>query len=128
MKIVDANRAVACRAIEEIWNQHNLDAVDALYAANYVTRDLRAGTPAGREGLKKLVRQAVAAAPDARLRIELTLTKGDRVAMRYRVHNGHQATVIGGLHLRMVRRQIRECWGTTRVAELVCRAGNGHHD
>ncbi len=127
MKIAEANKTVARKAIEEIWNQHNPDAVDALYAANYVTRDRGGSTPPDREGFKQMVRQAVAAAPDARLSIDLLLAKGDRVALRYRVHNGHGAPVTGGLHLRVVRGQIRESWGTTRMVELVHRAGNGHH-
>jgi len=127
MKIVEANRFVARRAIDDIWNQHNLDTIDVLYAADYVARDLDSGALPGRDGFKQLVGQAVAAAPNARLTIDLMLAEGDRVAMRYTAHNGHRDTaphaVTGALHVRIVHGQIRESWGAARMAELLCRVG-----
>lgn len=135
MKIVEANRCVARRAIEEIWNHHDLDIIDLLVAANYVAHDPRASALPDREGFKQLVGQAVAAAPNARLTIDLMLAEGDRVALRYTVHNGQrcttrgtspqirQAGTTGALHLRIVRGQLRESWGVARMAELLCRAG-----
>jgi len=126
MKIVEANRCVARRAIEEIWNHHDLDVIDLLVAANYVAHDPRASALPGREGFKQLVGQPVAAAPNARLTIDLMLPEGDRVAMRYTARNGHEDTAphaaTGALHVRIVRGQLWESWGVARMAELLCRA------
>jgi predicted SnoaL-like aldol condensation-catalyzing enzyme len=124
MKTIELNRAVACRAIEEIWNQHNLDAIDVLYAPNYVTCDLGARAMPDREGLKQLVSQTVAAAPNARVSIDLMLAEGDKVALRYKACNGHGATVTGALVVRVVHGQIRESWGATRMVELLCRVSS----
>lgn len=134
MKTIELSQSIARRAIEEIWNQHNLDAIDLLYAANYVTRD-RGAVP-GREGLKQMVRQAVDAAPHARVSIDLLLAEGDKVAMRYTARSGpgdgvpgtlqtsQQASATGALVVRVVRGQIRESWGAGRMAELLHRVGS----
>jgi predicted ester cyclase len=136
MKTIEESKTVARRAIEEIWNQHNLDAIDVLYATNYVTHDLGASVVPDREGFKQLASQAVAAAPNVRLSIDLMLAEGDKVAMRYTACNGHgdtapgtrqesrQATVTGALVVRIVRGQIRESWGAGRMVELLHRVGS----
>jgi predicted SnoaL-like aldol condensation-catalyzing enzyme len=133
MKTRELSTAVARRAVDEIWNQHNLDAIDLLFAPNYVTHDL--GVAPGREDLKGMVSQAIAAAPGARVSIDQVLAKGDKVAMRYTASNGHQATgapepgqpatVTGALVLRVVHGQVREGWGAGRMVELLHRVGNG---
>ncbi len=136
MKTIEASKTVARRAIEEIWNQHNLDAIDVLYAANYVTRDLGASAVPNREGFKQLVRQAIATAPNVRVSVDLMLAEGDKVAMRYTASNGHggmapgalqesrQATVTGALVVRIARGQICESWGAGRMVELLHRVGS----
>jgi len=124
MKTIEVSKTVARRAIEEIWNQHNLDAIDVLYAPKYVTHDLGAKDAPDREGLKWLVSQAVAAAPNARVSIDLMLAEGDKVAMRYSAGSGHGATATGALVVRIVHGQCRESWGATRMVELLCRVGS----
>jgi predicted ester cyclase len=89
-----------------------------------VTRDLGASALPGREGLKQLVGQAVAAAPNARLSIGMMLAEGDKVAMRYSACNGHGVTANGALIVRIIHGQIRESWGATRMAELVQRVSS----
>jgi predicted SnoaL-like aldol condensation-catalyzing enzyme len=124
MKASEVSETVARRAIEEIWNQHNLDAIDVLYAPDYVTHDLGAQAMSGREGLKWLVSQAIAAAPNARVSIELVLAQGDKIAMRYTASNGHGAAATGVLVMRIIRGQIRESWSPTRMVELLQRVGS----
>jgi predicted SnoaL-like aldol condensation-catalyzing enzyme len=124
MKAIEVSKTVARRAIEEIWNQHNLDAIDVLYAANYVTHDRGARAVPGPEGFKQLASQAIAAAPNVRVSIDLMLAEGDKVAMRYTAGNGHGATVTGALVVRTVRGQIRESWGAGRMVELLYRVGS----
>ena len=124
MKTIELSKTIARKAIEEIWNQHNLDAIDVLYAPNYVTHDLGTKAVPDREGLKWLVSQAVAAAPNARVSIDMMLAEGDKVAMRYTASNGHGATATGALMVRTVRGQIRESWGAGRMVELLHRVGS----
>jgi predicted SnoaL-like aldol condensation-catalyzing enzyme len=124
MKTIETNQGIARRAIEEIWNQHNLDAVDALYADNYVTRDLRRFVVLDRAGLKELIGQAIADAPNVHLSIDLMLAGGDKVAMRYTARNGHAETATGALHVQIVGGKIKESWGAPRMAALLRRIGS----
>lgn len=124
MKTIEVSKTVTRKAIEEIWNQHNLDAIDVLYAPNYVTHDLGAKAVPDREGLKWLASQAVAAAPNARVSIDLMLAEGDKVAMRYSAGNGRGSTATGALVVRIVHGQIRESWGVTRMVELLQRVSS----
>jgi predicted ester cyclase len=133
---MQVNKTVARRVIEEIWNQHNLDAIDTLYAANYVNRDLEAGAAPDREAFRHLVSQTLSAAPSVRLTIDLMMAEGDKVVMRYTARNGQgdrepgapqqsrQAAATGALVVRIVRGQMRESWGAGRMAELVRRVGH----
>lgn len=100
MKAMEANKTIARKAIEEIRDQHNREADDVLYAPRCQNRDLQTGSSAEREAYEELVHQTVSSAPDAHLRIDAMLAKGDRVAVCYGVHNGNRARMIGRRHLR----------------------------
>ena len=72
------------RFIEEMWNQRNLQVADELFAADYVTHQLRSGeTPAGVSRSPESVRREGAAwltgFPDLEFVLEQMIATGDRV-------------------------------------------------
>lgn len=129
MTLVEANKAIARRAIEEIWNRRNQDAIDILCAADYATRDMAPGINPGREGYRQWVSDALRTFPDAFLTIEDMVAVGDKVAVRYTVrHSGQdvqQGINSGGkqgaLVLRISEGRISESWGATRIVHLLQR-------
>ncbi|MCP4425724.1 MAG: ester cyclase [Chloroflexi bacterium] len=75
-----SNKIIACRSIEEVWNQHDPDAVDKLYADNYIGHgDLPGATP-DRKGYKKWVANTIRAFPDLEFSIRDQIAEGDEVA------------------------------------------------
>ena len=78
----EAHKEVVHYLFEEAYNQGNLDAIDEVYAADYVSH-----TPEGDvEGLE-MVTGAItalrAAFPDFEMTIEILIAEGDWVATRY---------------------------------------------
>ena len=128
-----SNQTTAHRAIEEIWNQGNLDAIDSLYADDCVEHSTNSGTIPGSKGLKNLISPAVVGFPYERLTVEELYSAGDKVVARYAVHGcdsgfgGAQqaqsgpASMQGALVLRFSGGQIKESWGTTRMLDLLRR-------
>ena len=51
----EENKALIRRCFEEIWNKHNLDAIEEFYAPDYVNHDAPPGVPAEVEGVKALI-------------------------------------------------------------------------
>jgi steroid delta-isomerase-like uncharacterized protein len=76
----EINKAVATRSIEEVWNQGNLDAVDEIYAADYVNHD-PSGDYVGPEARKQFVAMYRAAFSG------LTFTIDDQIAVEDMVIN-----------------------------------------
>jgi steroid delta-isomerase-like uncharacterized protein len=91
----EENKAVVQRAVEA-FNQGDQDAVDELFAANYVDHDpSRAGLPSGPEGVKQAWGAFRAAFPDLQGTIEDMITEGDKVAVRGTISGTHQGDLMG---------------------------------
>jgi steroid delta-isomerase-like uncharacterized protein len=93
----EENKALARRAIEEMFNEGNLDVADELLAPDYVDHD--ASSPEeirGPEGFKRFVATARSAFPDTHVRIEEQVAEGDLVATRY-VFSGTQEGELEGI-------------------------------
>jgi|SRR5918996_3052018 predicted ester cyclase len=73
----EQNKAVV-RQVEEAWNADNLDALDDLFAPDFVTH---AGGP-GLEPGKNMHQLSKGAFPDRRTTIEEMVAEGDKVAVR----------------------------------------------
>lgn len=88
-------KAVIRRLIEEIWNKHDLSAVEALIAPNYIAHDpATPETITGIAGFKQFYNAYTTAFPDQHFTIEELVAEGDRVACRWSV----EATHTGALH------------------------------
>ena len=85
----EANKAIARRVYEEIWNQGNLELADELYAADYVRHDPVSPGIQGSEGFKQLVAAYRAAFSDLQFTVEDQVAEGDRVVNRFTVTGVH---------------------------------------
>ena len=92
---VDENKAVARRYVEDGFNAGSMEALDELFAPNFVNHD--PGAPAVRdlEGLKESMRLMHQAFPDIQTSIDALLADGDYVTKRFTVRGTHQAEFNG---------------------------------
>jgi steroid delta-isomerase-like uncharacterized protein len=92
----DNNKAIARRAIEEIWNKGNLAVVDELYADDAPHNDPAWPVQtAGAEGIKQAAEIYRSAFPDLHLAIEDTIAEGDQVVVRWRSTGTHEGELQG---------------------------------
>jgi steroid delta-isomerase-like uncharacterized protein len=91
----EENEAIVREAVEA-FNRNDPDAVDRLFAADYVDHDpSRAGLPPGPDGVKQAWSMFRAAFPDLQATVEDTIVEGDKVAVRGVVHGTHQGELMG---------------------------------
>ena len=88
----DRNKEVV-RRIEEAWDRNDLDALDDLFAPDFVTHTGIPGLPPGLEGAKMAHQASLQSFPDRRVAIEDITGDGDLVAVRCRMTGTNQ----GGL-------------------------------
>lgn len=105
-------------AIEEAWNEGNVDVLDQVYAPDCVSHEVSPGgaDTLGTEVQKEHLRRQRAALPDFRVTIEDMLCAGDRVAFRWVVAGTHLGHWMG---IAPTGRRIT--WGGITV----CRFANG---
>jgi steroid delta-isomerase-like uncharacterized protein len=92
---MEANKALVRRFYEEIFNQKNMDALDALLPSDAVDHALPPGMPAGREGVRQFIGMYLTAFPDMRVTLEDLLAEGDKVVVRTTYRGTHQAELMG---------------------------------
>ena len=84
--MMEQNKLLVRRFIEEFWNHGNMEAADELIAADCSAWD----EPFGPEGFKQLFTVVRAAFPDLQFRIEDMLAENDKVAVRFVENGTHQ--------------------------------------
>jgi steroid delta-isomerase-like uncharacterized protein len=82
---VERNKAIVPRLFEA-WNTGNLDAIEELYAADYVA-DYRPYAPLrrGHDAIKGMVQRAHVAFPDYHEELEEMVAEGDKVVLRFTI-------------------------------------------
>ncbi|MFN8499041.1 MAG: ester cyclase [Anaerolineae bacterium] len=120
--LIEPNRTLVRRAVDEFYNPGNLAAADNLFAPNYVNHDPNAPEARTLEGLKALHAARIAAFPDQKVTIEAMFAEGDMVAKRWSWHGTHlgeffgvppsgKAVSLEGVTLyRIAGGKIAECW------------------
>ena len=121
----DEMKALVRREFAEVWNQGNLDSVDAIFAPDYVGHDSGSPEPMlGREALKRFFADQRAALPDLQASIDDLVAEGDRVVVRWTTAGtqqgellgvpptGKRVTLTGISILRVAGEQIAEEWTT----------------
>jgi steroid delta-isomerase-like uncharacterized protein len=117
------NKMLVRRAVEEVWNQGNYDAL-----REFVSSDIVIHLPAGSneihgpEGIQQFFEATRAGFPDLHFTIEDQLAEGDRVATRWSARathtgefegmppTGKQVTLSGTDIDRIANGKVVECW------------------
>jgi steroid delta-isomerase-like uncharacterized protein len=77
----EANKVLARRIVEEMWNTRNLNVVDEIYAPEF---------GGGHQAAKQFVSANLAAFPDLEITIRDQIAENDLVATRYVMRATHQ--------------------------------------
>jgi steroid delta-isomerase-like uncharacterized protein len=82
---VERNKGIV-RRLFEVWNTGNVDAVEELYAADFIA-DYRPYAPLrhGHDAIRGMVRRAHVAFPDYHEELEEMVAEGDKVVMRFTI-------------------------------------------
>jgi steroid delta-isomerase-like uncharacterized protein len=92
----EENRALARRWAEDVMNQRNLDAVDEIYASDFVGHDPTMPEDIrGAEGRREFYSMYQSAFPDAEITIEDQVAEGDKVVTRWTGRGTHQGELLG---------------------------------
>ncbi|HEU4407177.1 MAG TPA: ester cyclase [Polyangiaceae bacterium] len=75
----EANKALALRALDEIFNGHDLAKVDEYYAENFTQHNVEAGE--GRESVKQYFGVLFRGFPDWKAEVEHVVAEGDKVTL-----------------------------------------------
>ncbi len=119
----EQNKALARRAIEELWNRGNYALIDEFVASDFV---IHASTPAaeihGPEEAKQFLTMLHAAFPDIHFTIEDQVAEGDKVSTRWTAVATHMGEFQGipptgkrvrlaGMDIdRIANGKVVECW------------------
>lgn len=131
---LEANKAIARRFFEQVWNKGNLDVIDETHAAGYVLHD-PTGDIQGTEGLRQFVMVYRTAFPDFHVTIEDEIAEGDMVVLRWTVTGTHKAELMGipptnkrmkmaGITMgRIASRKIVEAWNSLDALGMMQQLG-----
>ena len=92
----EGNKALARRVADDIVNPGNVDAVDEIYAPDYVLHDPSMPEDVhGVEGIREFYETVFNAFPDTELSIEELIAEGDKVVTRWTSRGTHQGEFMG---------------------------------
>ena len=91
----EANKAMVRRYIEEVWNRHNIDAVDELVSTDYLNHAASAEHQRGFAGAQHVLNWLFAVFPDHRFGIEEAVADGETVAVRGTCNGTHEGELWG---------------------------------
>ena len=93
-KTAEENKAVVLRYVEEVWNRHDLDAIDDIVWPEYInhaatTDEYRTG------GARRIWEWLLSVFPDHRFEVEDAATDGQTVALRGTMSATHEGELMG---------------------------------
>ncbi len=89
------NEAIVARYWDEVWNQHNDDALKDVFSEHEVHHWGIGDDTVGPDEFAKRIAGFRTAFPDFQIHIEQTISTGDLVVTRYRATATHQGTWLG---------------------------------
>ena len=93
---LDANKTLARRLWDDVFNNRNLALADELVASDAVNHEAGPGAPSrGPESLTAAVNWLSAAFPDVHMAIDDVLAEGDKVVLQTTMSGTHQGTFMG---------------------------------
>ena len=93
--MLEENKAIHRRAVEEVWNQRKLNVIDEIFAADYVGHQPGGPDIHGPEGLKQFVTMHRTAFPDIQFTVEDQIAEGDKVVIRWKNTITHKGELMG---------------------------------
>lgn len=109
----EANKTLARRVIEEVWNDGRVEAADDLFAPGVITHDQPPGeTTTGLDAVKAYVRAFRAKHPRVQFAVDDLLAEGDKVATRVTIRHA-DGTYAGIGIIRVEDGRIVEQWTDT---------------
>jgi predicted ester cyclase len=113
------NKAAMRRIYEEIWNQGKFEVLDEIVSPDYVFNVATPpGAPAGREGLRWLIKMYRSAFPDIHVQVEDQFAEGDKVLTRISIRGTHKGQF---MNLAPTNKEVAV------TALVVTRFTNGHN-
>lgn len=91
---IQENKALVRCFIEEVQNQHNLNAIDALFSPDFIDHSGKTPLP-GVEAAKGFFATMFTAFPDMHFTIQRMLAEGDQVATHKTFHGTHRGPFMG---------------------------------
>ncbi len=92
----EENKAAERRFLEELFNKHNLSAVDEHVAPDVIERNPMVPSQGpGLEGYRQVVGMTLSAFPDIQISIEDLIAEGDRVVVRWTCRGTHRGEFAG---------------------------------
>jgi len=88
------NKTLMRRAVEEVWNQGNVDILEELVASDFIIHAPQAEIH-GREGAKQYLAMLRGGFPDIHFTIEDQFADGDRVMTRWKARGTHKGAFQG---------------------------------
>lgn len=131
----EANKALAQRWLEEVWNKGDLRLIDELVAPDYVLHDPTRPGLKGRAGIRESIAMFRQAFPDLTFIVEDQVAETDKIVTRYTVQGTHlgplmgiaatgkQGTITGIDIYRISNGQIAEAWSNWDTLGLLQRMG-----
>jgi steroid delta-isomerase-like uncharacterized protein len=128
------NKTLMRRAVEEVWNQGNVDILDELVASDFIIHAPQAEIH-GREGAKQYLAMLRGGFPDIHFTIEDQFADGDRVVTRWAARGTHtgafqgipptgkQVRLAGTDIDRIANGKVVECWASTDDLGLLQQLG-----
>ena len=93
---IEANKALVRRYIDEIQNQHRLDALDSIFSAGFIDHaNAFDGVFQGVDGLRRGYEVMLAAFPDFHATLHEQVGEGDRVVTRKTIRATHRGEFRG---------------------------------
>lgn len=121
MSVEEDNKALVRHYVDEVWNQGNLAAIDAIISPNFVQHTR--GVPPGRDGVKAFFASLRASFSDISSTVEDVIAEGDIVMWRSTIRatqtgafrgippTGKAITVTAMNIMRVENGQFAENWG-----------------
>ncbi len=110
----DTHKATIARIFEKIWNQHDLDLIEDIYAEDFVANIANAPEAIrGLEAFAQFVALFQVMYPDFVFTVEDQIAEGDKVATRWSARTSYQGseTALTGISIhRLVDGKVVESW------------------
>lgn len=94
MSRAEANRTLAKRWMEEVWNQRRVETIDELLLPQSIGH-MEGGEVRGPAQFKVVRASLLETFPDLRVIVEDTVADGDHVVVRWRVTGTHRGAALG---------------------------------